>query len=149
MYKEDMILRIAGDSSFGQNTLKINPGQLEGDFDFIPVDGTMPIDRFATAALYKELLTGVMQIPAITGRYDIAGIFAFIAKLSGIRNLDTFQIQPQDYEKIQKEVQLGNMVSSKEALNGRVNGGGGDGESAGNRTSPPGTPTVGRLGTTG
>lgn len=149
MYKEDMILRIAGDSSFGQNTLKINPGQLEGDFDFIPVDGTMPIDRFATAALYKELLTEVMQIPAITGRYDIAAIFAFIAKMSGIRNLDTFQIKPEDYEKIQREVQLGNMVSSKEALNGRVNSGGGDGESAGNRTSPPGTPTVGRLGTTG
>ena len=149
MYTEDMTLRIAGDASFGNRTLKTNPAEIIGEFDFIPVDGTMPIDRFATAALYKELLTGVMQIPAITGRYDIAGIFAFIAKLSGMRNLDTFTIKPDDYEKIQKEVQLGNMVSSKEALNERPGAGEPNGGTAVNRTSPQGTPTVGGLGVVG
>lgn len=112
-----------------------------GDFDFSPVDGTLPIDRFAQVALYKEILMAAVQLPQIAGRYDVATMFAYIVKLSGIKNLESFQVM--DPNVIAKEAQLGNLV---------VNGGQ-SGTEAGYVGNPEGgsgsAPTVAGVGVTG
>ena len=82
------------------------------------------------------------QLPQIAGRYDVATMFAYIVKLSGIKNLESFEIQ--DEATIAREAQLGNLV---------VNGGNG-GESAagyvGNAEGGSGTaPAVSGVGVTG
>lgn len=113
-----------------------------GEFDLSPVDGTLPIDRFAQVALYKEILMAAVQLPQIAGRYDVATMFAYIVKLSGIKNLESFQVMSP--EQIAKEAQLGNLV---------VNGGqGGTAEPGyvGNSEGGSGAaPTVAGVGVTG
>jgi hypothetical protein len=37
-----------------QNFLSVNPTSISGFFDFVPVDGTLPVDRLALANLWKE-----------------------------------------------------------------------------------------------
>ena len=148
MYTEEMMLRIAGDAQASRmQSLKVSPSELSGEFDFIPVDGTLPIDRFATASLYQQLLMGAGQLPQVVGRYDIAGIFAWIAKLSGIRNLDTFEITPENENKIAQEVQRGNLVNANEVMNGRLRGtSGGTAEGSSGTPGASAIPGVGQAG---
>ncbi len=114
-----------------------------GNFEFSPVDGTLPIDRFAQVALYKEILMAAVQLPQIAGRYDVATMFAYIVKLSGVKNLDSFQIM--DDSQVAREAQLGNLV---------VNGGqGGTTDDAGYVGNPEGgsgaAPSVEGVGVVG
>jgi hypothetical protein len=80
MYDENQELRIAGRT-------------LGGPQGVIPVDGTMPIDRFAVANLWKELAGVMMKMPQVAQQYDWAGIMGWIAQLGGIKNLDQFRLQ--------------------------------------------------------
>lgn len=140
MYTKEDLFQITKDKAIEQTAFSIE--DIIGDFDFSPVDGTLPIDRFAQVALYKEILMASAQLPQIAGRYDVATMFAYIVKLSGIKNLESFEIQ--DEATIAREAQLGNLV---------VNGGNG-GESAagyvGNAEGGSGTaPAVSGVGVTG
>lgn len=150
MYEAPLQLRIAGNMGATKGEiLSSNPMDLAGDFDLVPVDGTLPLDRFAMAAVYKELLMGVSQLPSVAGRYDTAGIFAWIAKMSGIKNLDTFEIKAEDEQKLLREAQLGNMVTAKEAgVDGEVarRAAGGMGEGA---QGAVGAPTISGMGAAG
>ena len=86
--------RIAGDQTKSpQEFILVNPMDLAGEFDYAPVDGTLPIDRFAMATLWRELLAGLMSAPALAQQYDVGGIFSWIAKLAGMRNIDSFKVQ--------------------------------------------------------
>lgn len=145
MYSKEMEFRIAGNQVAGQSQLKMDPRSISGEFDFVPVDGTLPIDRFGMAAMYQQIIMGAAQLPQVAGRYDIAGIFAWTAQMSGIKNLDTFKITPENEGRIAQEVQRGNLVNTKELLNGRGTSGGTEDGSQG----VTGTPTVPGLGPLG
>ena len=147
MYDEEMKLRIAGSQGATDGQVIYTPDQIAGEFDFVPVDGTLPIDRMAMAAMYREILMGVQQMPGVAGRYDIAGIFAWTAKMAGIKNLDTFKIQAEDEQRIAEEVRRGNMVTTREAMNGRNPGTSGGTEDGSQGLQ--GTPTVRGMGPLG
>lgn len=80
----------------GQQFLEVGPEDISGEFDFIPVDGTLPIDRYAQVVLWKDLLAQISQIPQIAQKYDFAKIFGWLAQLAGIRNLDVFLISDEE-----------------------------------------------------
>jgi len=120
---------------------------IAGNFNFAPVDGTIPIDRMAQAMIYKEILMGMQTFPQVAGRYDVASFFAFIAKMAGVKNLDSFVIT--DPATIQQEAALGNIV-----VNGGMNGSGqsnpgGDGGVPSNSPGIQGTPTASAVGPVG
>jgi len=73
--------------------MAVTPDLLGGQFDFVPVDGTMPIDRYAQANLWREILMGTHKMPAIGQRYDVGGIFEWMAQLAGLKNIKQFRIQ--------------------------------------------------------
>lgn len=148
MYDQEMTLRIAGNQGANNSVVQYTPNQLAGEFDFVPVDGTLPVDRMAMAAMYREILTSMGQMPSVAGRYDVAGIFAWTVKMAGIKNLDTFKIQPQDEQKIMDEVRRGNLVLSQEAMNGRGTPGTSGGVEEGSQ-GVQGTPTVSGMGPLG
>ena len=81
-----------------------------GFYDFVPADGTLPIDRFAQANLFKELILGAAKIPQIGGQYDLAGMFGHAAQLGGLRNINRFRINvvPDDAARLGAEA--GNLV---------------------------------------
>lgn len=114
-YDAERMFRIAGDlwSLQAQQThLVVTPEDIQGFFDFIPVDGTQPVDRFAQANLWREILMGMAKDPQLSMSYDRAGIFAWMAQLAGLKNIKQFRIQPQIMpdEQVAAQAQAGNVV---------------------------------------
>lgn len=105
----EMTLRVAGDlSQFGTPWVKVDPAKVAGFYDYIPVDGTMPIDRFAQANLWQMLLGQLQKFPQITATYDIAKIFAWVSSLAGIKNIAQFRITPDAM--LRQQAASGNVV---------------------------------------
>ena len=111
-YDMEMKLKIAGDLApgAGQGFAVVDPNIIAGFYDFIPVDGTLPIDRFAQAQLWKELLQGVMVMPQIAAQYDLAGIFQWVAQLSGLKNVTQYKVHITPDQQFQLAMQQGNSV---------------------------------------
>ena len=112
-YDDEQLFRVAGSSASNLQFVEVTPESLAGAFDFVPVDGTLPIDRFAQAALWKDVLMSVASIPQLSMQYDLGGIFAWMSsQLLGLKNIDAFKIQSQDPAAIAQQVQQGNLVPS-------------------------------------
>lgn len=94
-YELERKYKIAGDTATGTEFMDITPASIAGFFDFVPVDGTLPVDRFAQANLWKEILLGVNQMPQIAMQYDLAKIFSWMSQLSGLKNIKRFRINIQ------------------------------------------------------
>ena len=115
-YKDPQWFRIAGDLMKTRQPLKVDPLSIAGFFDFVPVDGTMPVDRYAQALLWKEMLqtigSGKMIDPS-TGRppnIDIMGILKHVAYLSGVKNFSQFEVKVVPDEKVLADARAGNVV---------------------------------------
>jgi hypothetical protein len=106
----------------GAKYMKIDPESIQGFFDFVPVDGTLPVDRFAQANLWRELMAGMAQIPQVAMQYDLGAIFAYTAKLAGAKSVDQFKIQVVADDQLEERVRRGDVVPI----------GGGNGPSPGN-----------------
>lgn len=103
--------RIVGDQAmWGQPYMAVNPETIAGFYDFVPVDGTMPVDRFAQVNLWQQLLANMARVPGALQQYDISRIFAFIAQLGGIKNINRFRIQLAPDQMLQQQAQQGNVV---------------------------------------
>ena len=94
-YDLERQFKIVGDLPKNGSFVNVTPDQIAGFYDFVAVDGTLPVDRFAQANLWKEILIGVQQMPEIAQQYDLAGIFSWMAQLSGLRNIQQFRINMQ------------------------------------------------------
>ncbi len=100
--------RIVGDITQGTEFVDVRADLIAGFYDFVPVDGTLPIDRFAQATLWKEILFGLQQMPEIGQRYDLAGIFSWVSQLAGLKNIKQFEIQPDN--QVQQAQGTGNVI---------------------------------------
>ena len=89
--------KIAGDlTRWGQKGLvEVTPEAIQGFYDFVPVDGTMPIDRFAQANLWREIFQGLRNMPEIAQAYDLGKIFEWMAQLAGLKNISEFRLDVQ------------------------------------------------------
>lgn len=93
LYTAEKKFRIVGDlGQWGDKYVNVTPEDIAGFYDFLPVDGNLPIDRFAQANLWQQLLGTAMQIPQVAGQYDLGGIFAYVAQLAGLRNITQFRV---------------------------------------------------------
>ncbi len=117
--------RIAGDTLIqGDPFVNVTPETIQGFFDFVPVDGTMPIDRFAQANLWKEMFVQMVQSPQLAQQYDVSGVFTYMAKLGGLTAIDQFRLQLTDTQKLIAQIKAGNFVPLEESDVGKPNGGG-------------------------
>jgi hypothetical protein len=125
----ELQFKIAGDlmSTGGQGLVMVNPQTIAGFYNFVPVDGTLPIDRFAQVNLWKELFQAVISMPAIGMQYDVAGIFQWVAQLAGLKNITQFRTQVVPDALLQAWTQTGQSVPL-----------GGPGQSSSRRNSQPG-----------
>lgn len=96
-YDANKMFRIAGDlmGQVGPQFMKVTPESILGFYDYVPVDGTLPIDRFAQANMWRELLVGMRNMPEIAQQYDMGKIFAWVAQLAGLKNINQFKMQAQ------------------------------------------------------
>lgn len=117
-YSAEMKFKIAGDLMFtrgAEKFLQVTPQDIMGFYDFVPVDGTLPIDRFAQANLWKELMLQSRQNPQLALGYDWVGIFEWIAQLAGLKNITRFKLNIASPEQLAVMSQAGNIVP----LNGK------------------------------
>ena len=111
-YEIEMKLKIVGDLaiSAGAGFMKVAPENIVGFYDMVPVDGTLPVDRFAQANLWKELLAQFRAIPELMQRYDIGRMFEWVAQLAGLKNITQFKIQIAPDMALAQQAQAGNVV---------------------------------------
>lgn len=111
-YDMEMQFKIAGDllQSAGQQFMQITPDMISGFYDYVPVDGSQPIDRFAQATLWTQLFSQIRQFPIIMARYDMGRIFEWVAQLSGLKNVSQFRMQIGSPEQLQQQALAGNVV---------------------------------------
>jgi len=74
-----------------QSFVDVAPDRIAGSYDFVSVDGTMPIDRLAQANFWKELLVQMSRIPEFAMQWDVGAMVAHAMKLQGERNIDRFK----------------------------------------------------------
>lgn len=94
-YDVEKKFKLVGDlmQGAGEKFINVDPDTITGFYDFVPVDGTLPIDRFAQANLWKEMLGQMRTIPQIMMEYDIGRMFEWIAQLAGLKNIGQFKIK--------------------------------------------------------
>lgn len=111
MWSSETKLRIVGNQAeFMGKYLSVGPGAVQGVYDFVPVDGTMPVDRFAQVNMWNQLLGTISKVPNVMMQYDIGKIFGFIAQLGGIKNISQFKIQVVPDGMLQQQAAAGNAV---------------------------------------
>lgn len=109
-YDGEQKFRILGDIMSADPFMKVTPELIAGFYDFVPVDGTEPIDRFAQANLWKEIMAGLAQDQVLGSQFDRAGIFTWVAQLAGMRNIKQFRISAAPNPALGAQAQQGNMV---------------------------------------
>ncbi len=88
----------------------VDPNALAGFFDFVPVDGTLPVDRLAQANFWKELLVQLARIPELAAQWDFGEMIAHTMTLQGERNVNRFKIQVGQPGATAAGAQAGNLV---------------------------------------
>ncbi len=112
-YETPLKLRIVGDlaTDAGMQFLDVTPEKIAGFYDFVPIDGVLPVDRMAQANLWKEIMAATRMMPQqITMSYDWARIFAWAAQLGGLKNIRQFRIQVTPDAVLQNQAQQGNVI---------------------------------------
>ena len=96
-YSAEKKFRIAGSLAMeaGSPFVAVTPDDIAGSYSIVPVDGTLPVDRMAQVNLWKEILVGIGRIPQIGMQYDLGRIFAWMANLAGLKNINQFKLAPQ------------------------------------------------------
>ncbi len=103
--------KLTGDLMPGINQqVMVSPEAIAGFYDYVPIDGTMPVDKLALANLWKELMAGVANSEQLMQEYDIGKIFAYTAQLSGAKNIGRFKYNVRPDAEIQAGVQAGNLI---------------------------------------
>jgi len=146
-YDGEMKFKIAGDLSedAGETFMSVNPELISGFYDFVPVDGTLPVDRFAQVTMWTQLLSQMRQFPEIMQQYDMGGVFSWVAQLGGLKNIKRFKLNVRPDQDIANDLQAGNVIGVKD-VRGQIQGNGAD---ANARAGVPGAPQLPGVGTAG
>jgi len=109
-YAMEQMLKIAGDLMEEARFINVTPEGIQGFYDFVPVDGTLPVDRYAQANLWKEILFGLYKAPDIAQQFDMGGIFTWMAQLAGLKNIKKFRVQTMPNQQAMQMAQAGNII---------------------------------------
>lgn len=115
-YSGEQKLRIVGSlaqeagEKAAMNFLSVKREGLQGFYDFVPVDGTLPIDRLAQANMWREILVQMRSMPTLMMQYDLGKIFAHVAHLAGVRNVNQFKVELGSPEGLAQQADAGNLV---------------------------------------
>ena len=107
MYRGEKKFKIVGDLAWFQQQglpdpatgqpiensfVSVDPSKISGFYDFQPVDGSLPLDRFAMVNMWGQLFAQIKAFPEVAKQYNMADIFAWVAQLGGIKNIKQFRI---------------------------------------------------------
>lgn len=102
-----------------QAFLDVNSQKIAGFYDFVPVEGSMPVDRLAQANFWKELLMQLARSPQLMASWDLNAMLAHTMKMQGERNIERFKIKIGDPAQLQQQAAMGNVIPLQGAGNGK------------------------------
>ena len=113
-YDAELKLKIVGDlaAAAGPGFLTVTPDMISGFFNFVTVDGTLPVDRTAQANLWKDMMGNLrMMPPQVAQGFDWVKIFTWVGSLAGLKNINQFktQVMPPGMD-MSGQVQAGNVI---------------------------------------
>lgn len=110
-YSGEQKFRIVGDlATLSPGFLNVNAESIAGFYDFVPVDGSMPVDRFAQANLWQTMMAQMVKVPQVAQEYDFGKIFAWVGTLAGLKNMQRFKVQVVPDQMLQTQQNAGNVV---------------------------------------
>lgn len=112
-YDAEMKFKIVGDLSIaaGAPFMMVQPQDIAGFFSFVPVNGTLPVDRMAQANLWKDLMGQLRGMPPqIAMGFDWTKIFEWVGSLAGLKNIRNFRVQLVPDGSMGGQVQQGNVI---------------------------------------
>lgn len=111
LYDIERKMRIVGDiGMMSPQFAMVTPDTIAGFYDYEPVDGTLPVDRFAQANLWQMLLGQTRNFPQLMQGIDIVKLFGWVANLAGLKNFNQFRIQVVPDAQLTQQAQAGNVV---------------------------------------
>lgn len=116
LYQDERLFRIAGSLMQDAGTflsVRVDQEALAGFYDYVPIDGTLPIDRMAQANFWKEMVGMIAQSPQMAMEWDLSGLVSHIMSMQGERNIQKFRrvnMQAMDPAMLQQMAQQGSMV---------------------------------------
>ena len=113
-YDGSMKFKIVGDLALaaGPGFMNVDPTTISGFFNFVTVDGTLPVDRTAQANLWKDMMSNLrMMPPQVAAGFDWVKIFTWVGSLAGLKNINQFktQVMPPGMDPT-NAVQAGNII---------------------------------------
>lgn len=124
LYTGEQSFRIAGNLlQTAQQFIQVTPDLIAGFFDYMPVDGNLPVDRQAQALVFTQLMDRMMQFPEIALQYDVNSMFGYVAWLAGVKNLEQFKVKVTPDEQLNQAVRAGNLVAARGGNPGAQPGG--------------------------
>lgn len=109
-YDDEQIFKVSGELGGELTNMMITPDDIVGHFDFVAVDGTLPIDRMAQANLWKELFQILASVEGLGAGFDLSKIFSYTAQLAGAKNVNQFKINVVPDNELMNEAQKGNVT---------------------------------------
>jgi len=105
-------VRLVGDlmNMAGPQFVMVDKESIAGAYNFVPIDGTQPVDRFAQATLWKDILGQLARLPMIMQQYDMGKIFAWTASLAGLKNIEQMKVQVLPDQQLAGQATAGNVI---------------------------------------
>ena len=113
---DEFYLDITGKDGI-QDGIKITPRMLVGDFNYPVHDGTLPMDKIAMVDVWKQIFQAVAADPAMRQQFNVVGIFSYLAKLGGAKNIEEFKVQAAPDDAVLAAAEAGNAVPLQDAGN--------------------------------
>jgi hypothetical protein len=111
LYELERKMRVVGDlGQMAPQFAMVTPEAIAGFYDYVPVDGTLPIDRFAQANLWQMLMGQVRNFPQLMQGVDMVKLFGWVANLAGLKNFNQFRLQVVPDAMAMQQAQAGNVV---------------------------------------
>jgi hypothetical protein len=124
LYDGTKKFKIAGDlPNNAQTFVEVTPELLAGGYEYVPVDGSMPVDRVATVNMWAQLLNQFRQYPGLAEQYDVGKIIGWVMQQGGIKNLKQFKVEAMDPEVIAAKRAKGELMPIGGTANEGVGGG--------------------------
>ena len=120
------------------SAVHVTRDQIAGNYDFAIFDATLPSEKGYLANNLQEILTGILTNPqaAMILGFDPKKLAAKIFWLRGMRNMDQFDLDPQ---------QQAQMIAAQQQLNGPTSQPSGPGQPPGGTPAVPSQPTTPSL----
>jgi hypothetical protein len=109
MMSQTFYLQVVGQKGM-ENPIPISPQMVAGDFFFPVNDGTLPIDKTALLAVWKDIWMAITQNPLLAQKYDEGKLFEYVAEIGGAKNISAFRVSMAPDQQVQNGAAAGNLV---------------------------------------